>query len=100
MGFNMENKILSVIIPYFDETIEQIMPVLTSINNQVGVDFNAIECILVNDGNNNVLDPATLETICRVPHRVIMMEENRGPGVARQRKIGICHVLRRGRRIA
>ena len=47
----MENNIiLSIIIPSYKETEQQIMPLLSSISNQVNINLNTIEIILVRDG--------------------------------------------------
>lgn len=78
------NKILSVIIPYYKEGEKDILPLLSSLNNQLGVDYSQIECILVNDGNHNVLSESFLTMFHNLEIRIIYMEENRGPGIARQ----------------
>ena len=44
---------ISVIIPYHNETIEKIEPLMNSINWQIGVDFAQIEIILCNDLENS-----------------------------------------------
>ncbi|MDR1663973.1 MAG: glycosyltransferase family 2 protein [Clostridiales bacterium] len=80
----MQGILLSVIIPYYNETPEEIFPLLASLNSQVGVDFPRIECILVNDGNHNILPGAFLDIFKNLALRCIFTDENRGPGMARQ----------------
>ncbi|MCO6184477.1 glycosyltransferase [Leuconostoc fallax] len=43
-------KLVSIIIPYYNENESQLAIALSSINNQIGVDFNDVEVILVGDG--------------------------------------------------
>ena len=47
------HKFLSIIIPRYTETERDIFPLLSSIGGQVGVDFSAIEVIIVNDGRGS-----------------------------------------------
>ncbi len=87
----MQNSLLSVIVPYYDETPEDMAPLLSSLNGQLAVDFSEIECILVNDGNNNVLPADFLKSFHNLTIRIILAKENRGCGAARQRGIDIAH---------
>ncbi len=75
---------LSVIIPFYDETPEEIYPLLNSLNMQIGIDESRIEHILVNDGIHNTLPEDFLNRFDKLNLRIIYMDENRGPGVARQ----------------
>lgn len=78
------SKVLSIIIPRYDETEKDIFPLLASINGQVGVDFDDIEVIISNDGGGaGALDEDFL-SLFNVEIRQIALKENRGPGVARQ----------------
>lgn len=78
------NKFLSIIVPRYKESERDIFPLLSSINNQVGIDFFDIEVIIANDGggvgplSDEFLEWYNME-ICQID-----MPENRGPGVARQ----------------
>lgn len=77
-------KFLSIIIPRYKETEKEIFPLLSSINGQVGMDFSDIEVIIATDGRENPeLDQSFLE-LFEFPARQICLEENRGPGAARQ----------------
>lgn len=77
-------KFLSVIIPRYKESEKQIFPLLSSINCQVGIDFDDIDVIIVNDGKESKpLDENFLSLFNMKIHQ-INLEENKGPGVARQ----------------
>lgn len=85
-------KKLSIIIPQYAETLEQLTPVFSSLNNQVGVNWSEIECILVNDANpDTVPSDEWLKIWNNLNVRTIVMKENAGPGVARQ--VGIDSAL-------
>jgi len=79
----MENNIiLSIIIPSYKETEKKLMPLLSSINNQVGIDLSKIEIILVRDGTKPIdLSQFHLLDIT-IQQKVLSI--NQGPGVARQ----------------
>lgn len=77
-------KFLSIIIPYYKEKKHEVFPLLSSINNQVGVDFSQIEVIMVNDGANNKLPDSFKKQFFNLDIHTIQMEKNCGPGVARQ----------------
>lgn len=77
-------KTLTIVIPYYKETEGDIFPLLSSINNQVGTDFNELEVILVNDGADNKFNRKFLDLFKNIKIQTIMVNENRGPGVARQ----------------
>lgn len=74
---------LSFIIPSYKETEKEAFPLLASIANQLGINQSAIEVIIVRDGtealNLEVFDILDLNI------RQIILEENQGPGVARQK---------------
>ena len=81
----MPNPILlSIVIPYYHETPADVFPILSSLNNQVGIDYRRVEVLLVNDGADNVFDVAFLALFRNLNMRTIQLKENRGPGVARQ----------------
>lgn len=44
------NKKLSILVPYYNETIEQIKTLLDSIQNQYGIDFSTLEVVMCGDG--------------------------------------------------
>lgn len=77
-------KFLSIVIPKFSETEKDIFPLLSSIRNQVGIDFSDLEIIIVNDGGGTgELDSHFLEffDMCI---KQITLTENKGPGITRQ----------------
>lgn len=80
----MKSKILTVIIPYYKERENDVFPLLSSLNNQVGINFNEVDILLVNDGANNRLDKNFLDLFKNLEIQTVLMKENKGPGVARQ----------------
>ena len=76
--------LLSVIIPYFNETQDEIYHLLSSLNTQIGIDASRIEHILVNDGSENRFSDDFLNTFDKLNLRFIYRDENGGPGAARQ----------------
>ena len=47
-------KLLSIIIPSYKETEKEIMPLLSSINNQVGINLSDLEIIIIRDGTTEL----------------------------------------------
>jgi glycosyltransferase involved in cell wall biosynthesis len=80
----MSGKLLSVIVPYFNETPREIFPLLASLNGQVGTRLGTVEYILVNDGSQNVFPKEFTGLFKNMDIRFIYMDENKGPGAARQ----------------
>lgn len=79
------NKFLSVIIPKFKESEQDIFPLLTSIYNQLGVDLEDIEVIICNDaGGSGPVDGNFLNLFQGLEISQIDLDENKGPGGARQ----------------
>lgn len=78
----MENILLSFIVPSYKETENDIFPLLTTINNQIGINLKEIEVIIVRDGTNflNLKQFSYLN----INIKQIKLKENAGPGVARQ----------------
>ena len=76
-------KFLSIVIPHYTETERVIFPLLSSISNQLGVDWKEIEVIIANDGGAYPLGEDFLGMF-EMPVRQISLDENRGPGVTRQ----------------
>lgn len=80
------HKLLSIVIPRFKERENDIFPLLSSISNQVSVDFNDIEVIIANDGDGgDPLDTDFLHLFGNLDIRQCFLKSNKGPGVARQR---------------
>lgn len=85
-------KYLSIVIPFYDETYDEVLPNLQMINSQIGIDFNEIEVVLVNDGIDNIAIETAMEAQTeyaewKFDYSFIYMSENKGPGLARQRGI-------------
>lgn len=51
---------ISIIVPHHDETIAKMNPLLSSLNAQVGIDFNNIELLIINDDENHALKSSDL----------------------------------------
>lgn len=82
---------LSVIIPYHFETINEVDKLLTSLNSQVGVDFQNIEIILSNDledGSGNI-KPEQLKKYSEIYScfKFIKSQCKNNPGMSRQAAI-------------
>lgn len=82
-------KSISIIIPHHQETIEQMIPLLSSINGQVGINFENVEVIVINDNESGALKVEDFKDFARVQPRVkILFNPKEGyMGVSRQ--IGI-----------
>lgn len=83
------SKLLSIIIPRYNETEYEIFPLLSSINIQLGINFDDIEVIISNDGGADIQIDGTLFDIFNFDVRQVYLSENKGPGVVRQN--GIDH---------
>lgn len=85
-------KELTVVIPMYNETTAQLTPAFGELNNSVGIDWNTVEVLLVNDANPDAVPPESWLSIWNnLRVRTIVAEKNSGPGVARQ--IGIDNAL-------
>jgi len=81
-------KELSIIIPFCGQTVEDLAKPLGSINNQIGIDFKAVDIHLINDGGQ----PINLEKLKIFDNLNLNYHElkvNQGAGMARQ--YGINH---------
>ena len=76
-------KFLSIIIPRFKESEEEIFPLLSSIQGQLGIELSDIEVIISNDGCERFVNQTFLDMF-HMDIRQVDLEENHGPGVARQ----------------
>lgn len=75
-------KVLSIVIPFKNESLETLSVALSSINNQIGVDWGQIEVHLINDGGLPLsLEPLRIFSNLDLHYSWI---ENVGPGLARQ----------------
>ena len=76
---------LSIIIPQYQETKAQLFCLLSSINNQLGLDFSYLEVIIVHDGNEMTEDLEAVQDFEWNFEIIIKMKgENVGTGMARQ----------------
>lgn len=79
------NKILSIIIPFYKESELDILPLLSTIATQKGIDFSKIEVLLVNDGYEDLsFNPSFFNLFKNLEIQLLRMKENKGPGIARQ----------------
>ena len=74
---------LDIIIPQYKETEEIIKPLLTSIENQVGISKDIFQVTIVNDHSDCKLSEAFLKSFS-YPIRYLETPENGGGGMARQ----------------
>lgn len=77
-------KFLSIVIPRYKESEREVFPLLSSISNQVGIDFSELEVIFANDGGGAGPLSADFLGLFGMEIRQVQLEENGGPGVARQ----------------
>lgn len=85
-------KKLSIIIPRYDELSNDLFPLLTSINNQSGVDFSDIEVIISTDGGGGKpFERCFIELFNFEIIQIINEGVNSGPGVTRQRGLDIAN---------
>lgn len=85
------SKKLSIIIPHYEETEMEIFPLLSSINIQVGINFDDIEVIISNDGGSNVELHNEFFSLFDYDVRQVYLDTNKGPGVSRQN--GLDHAF-------
>lgn len=82
------SNFLSFIIPSYKETEQDIFPLLSSIAGQLGINKSNVEVIIIRDGTEaldlEVFDILELNII------QVLMEQNLGPGVARQRGLDVA----------
>lgn len=81
---------LSVIIPQYQEPESVVFPLLASIDNQAGIDFNDIEVLVLNDCSDVVLTDDFLTQFVNIKPRYIRLEKNVGLGMCRQTGLEIA----------
>lgn len=79
-----EQKLVSIIIPFHSESRDQLEIVLSSINIQIGVDFNQIEVILVSDGGTELDEGNLFPELKNLDIQYYRYQESKGAGFARQ----------------
>ncbi|MFD0898223.1 glycosyltransferase family 2 protein [Loigolactobacillus binensis] len=83
-------KTVSIIIPFHSEPVYTVFNVLASINNQVGIDFEKVEVVLVNDGGPELPNGKdTFRLLKNLDIIYLRLREGHGPGPARQ--MGMNH---------
>lgn len=82
-------KFLSIIIPRCKETEKDVFPLLSSIKLQAGIDFSDVEIVFANDGGSTKALSEDFLRMFEIDIRQVELEENSGPGVARQ--VGLDH---------
>lgn len=76
--------ILSVVIPQYKEDDKAVRRLLSTIDYQLGVDWNEVEVIIVNDHSDVILSDKMLNSFENIKPKYIKLEKNVGPGLARQ----------------
>lgn len=82
---------LSIIIPQYNESEEIIFSLLSSINNQLGIDFNQLEVLVINDCSKVILSKNFLKQFTNINPRYIKLKKNVGLGMCR--KAGMSHAI-------
>ena len=78
---------LSIIVPRYNESITDIMPIFSSLRIQTNFDLNDLEVLICDDNPASPLDDGECRGMSQIfcfNIRVIHLPENRGPGIARQ----------------
>lgn len=84
------NKLLTIAIPRYKETEQEIFPLLASISTQVGLDLNLIEVIIATDGGGDSFYSQDFLKQFNLDFKQIKLEKNLGCGPARQAAIDIA----------
>lgn len=92
----VEKDKLTIVIPFYKETFNEIAPNIHMINSQVGINFDDICVIFVNDGVDNTeieieFNKLVEQGIIKFKAQFYYMDENGGPGVARQTGIDLAY---------
>ena len=83
-------KLLSIVVPRFQESETDMFPLLSSISNQVGIDFRQLEVIVVTDGGGAEPLDGDLLCVINLDVKQIRRNVNGGCGPARQTAIDIA----------
>ena len=88
MADSTENKkIISVVIPYHSESLQDIAPMLRSLNEQVGIDFNTLEILMCKDTEEkNKIDTYSFSEYENLKGRIkrFVSPHSCNPGMSRQ----------------
>lgn len=80
---------LSVIIPHHKETIAQMNPLLSSLNAQVGINFDDVEFLIINDNKEGALKKSDFNPYINLTPRVRIFFNNKEGYMGISRQIGI-----------
>ncbi len=76
---------LSIIIPQYNESEKIIFPLLSSIDNQLGIDFNELELLILNDCSNVILEKNFFKQFVNIKPQYIKLKKNIGLGMCRRK---------------
>lgn len=79
----IHKRLLSIVIPFHNESAEQLMRLLASLNNQVGINFGQIDVQLIGDGIAT-WDLEQYKLLANLDVRFYGYTGSRGAGFARQ----------------
>ena len=77
-------KILDIIVPYYNNSNEMIIRLLNSINQQININKNEIGVIFVDDNSPTKIDNCIFSSFSDLKIDYYLKEKNEGPGLARQ----------------
>lgn len=77
-------KLVSIIIPFKDESKATVDTALASINNQIGIDFDQVEVVVVSDGGLRFDEEQLNDEFGHLNIRYYRYAESHGAGMARQ----------------
>lgn len=84
-------KFLSIIIPRYKETEQELFLLLSSINGQIGVDFREIEVIVSTDGGGeDILSDNFIKLFENLQIKQVKSDVNVGPGITRQNGLDVA----------
>lgn len=88
----MSKVILSIVVPYHNESPQEIHYLMQSLNDQVGIDFNEIEIILSCDLKKAPLDTYSFNEYPNISSRIrkIKSKYKANPGMSRQAGINVA----------
>ena len=76
---------LDIIIPQYKENDKLIKRALDSINNQLGIDFNEIGIIMINDKSDVIISDELINSYQKLNIKYLKNENNLGASLTRQR---------------
>ncbi|MET3358595.1 UNVERIFIED_ORG: hypothetical protein ABIC58_001993 [Leuconostoc holzapfelii] len=76
-------KLVSIIVPYKNESESQFSVVLSSINDQVGIEFSQVEVKLICDGGYKLKDIYIFNIFDNIKIKYYYNRQSKGPGFSR-----------------